>query len=221
VESRKVDRIREDLEQRIIAGEFQDGDRLDEVSLAEKYQVSRTPLREALRMLAGSSLLEILPQRGAFVRHPGLSELVEMFEVMAELEALCGRLASKRISTGQLATLSLASEDCKTALTTNQPDEYYRANEDFHRTIYQAAGNQFLAEETERLQRRLRPFRRIQLQARGRMQQSMDEHEAILAALTEGNADEATATLRNHVIVQGEKFHTLVSNFSQSDRAKL
>src|SRR5262245_12112967 len=96
--SRSAEEIRENIEQRIVEGEFEDGQRLDEVSLAKRFGVSRTPLREALRMLGGSGLVELIPRRGAFVRHPGIVELVEMFEVMAELEALCGRLAARRIS---------------------------------------------------------------------------------------------------------------------------
>ena len=212
---RSADEIRETLEQRIVEGEFKDGERLDEVSLAKRFGVSRTPLREALRMLAGSGLVELIPRRGAFVRHPGLVELLEMFEVMAELEALCGRHAARRIAPSSLAELSIAAKACGEAMEKQDPDAYYQLNEEFHQIIYQAAGNKFLATEAGRLQKRLRPFRRMQLRARGRMEQSMKEHNVILKAMEAGDGDLVSATLREHVAIQGEKFHSLLQQYGE------
>lgn len=218
--SRSADKIRETLEKLIIEGEFGDGDRLDEVSLAARFGVSRTPLREALRMLAGSGLVELIPRRGAYVRHPGIAELVEMFEVMAELEALCGRLAARRISSGELAGLSIAARACEQALEKEDHDAYYHRNEDFHNLIYKAAGNGFLAAEARRLHKRLRPFRRMQLRARGRIRQSMKEHKVILKALEAGDPDASAEALRGHVIVQGERFHDLLASYEKSPAGK-
>lgn len=218
--SRSADKIRETLEQLIVEGEFGDGDRLDEVSLAARFGVSRTPLREALRMLAGSGLVELIPRRGAYVRHPGIAELVEMFEVMAELEALCGRLAARRISSGELAGLSIAARACELALEKEDPDSYYHRNEDFHNLIYKAAGNGFLAAEARRLHKRLRPFRRMQLRARGRIRQSMQEHKVILKALEAGDPEATAEALRGHVIVQGERFHDLLASYEKSPAGK-
>jgi DNA-binding GntR family transcriptional regulator len=213
--SRSADKIRESIEQRIVEGEFKDGERLDEVRLATLFGVSRTPLREALRMLAGSGLVDLIPKRGAFVRHPGIVELVEMFEVMAELEALCGRLAARRISSGDLAKLAVAARACEQALEGEDPDAYYHRNEEFHQLIYKAGGNNFLVAEASRLQKRLRPFRRMQLRARGRMKQSMAEHALILKALQDGDATAAAEALRSHVTVQGERFHDLLASYGQ------
>jgi DNA-binding GntR family transcriptional regulator len=214
--SRSADEIREEIEQRIVEGEFENGQRLDEVRLATRFGVSRTPLREALRMLSGSGLVELIPRRGAFVRHPGIVELVEMFEVMAELEALCGRLAARRISSGELAELTITARACEQAMEKEDPDAYYHRNEDFHQMIYKATGNSFLMAEAKRLQKRLRPFRRMQLRARGRMRQSMAEHGIILQALKDGDAALAADTLRSHVTVQGERFHDLLSSYEKS-----
>jgi len=200
--SRSAEEIREDIEQRIVEGEFEDGQRLDEVSLAKRFGVSRTP------------------RRGAFVRHPGIVELVEMFEVMAELEALCGRLAARRISPGELAEITVTARACEQALQKEDPDAYYHRNEEFHQLIYKAAGNSFLGAEAKRLQKRLRPFRRMQLRARGRMKQSMAEHDLILKALKDGDASLAGDTLRSHVVVQGEKFHDLLSSYEKSAAGK-
>ena len=221
MERRTADRIRENLEQRIITREFADGERLDEVRLATSFGVSRTPFREALQMLAGSGLVELIPRRGAYVRHPGIVELIEMFEVMAELESLCGRLAARRISLGELAELTRAAQACERSLVKQDPDTYYHANEEFHYLIYKASGNSFLASEALRLQRRIRPFRRMQLRARGRLEQSMKEHTIILKALQDGDQDAAAEALRNHVSIQGEKFHSLISTYEKATVGKV
>lgn len=211
----QADAIHRSLEQRIIEGELANGTRLDEVSLAAGYGVSRTPLREALQRLAGSGLVEMLPRRGVFVRHPGLTEIVEMFEVMAELEAMCGRLAARRLSAEELAALSRAALACERAMSQNDPDAYYAENEIFHQLIYQGSHNSFLAAEALRLQKRLRTFRRLQLRARGRLEQSMNEHAAILKALEAGEAA-AADLLRQHVVIQGEKFHNLLVTYERA-----
>ena len=203
--------IAEALEGLIFSGEFTDGDRLDEHRLADRFGVSRTPIREAFQKLAQSGLVRAIPRRGVFVRQPGPVELLDMFEVMAEFEAICGRLAAARITDEALGLLGTANARCRLAMEKGDPDAYYRENEQFHHIIYNQCGNAYLAGEAMRLNRRLKPFRRIQLRLRGRLAQSMTEHEAIVAALTNADADRAGGLLRTHVAVQGEKFHHLMS----------
>ncbi|MBG6176443.1 DNA-binding GntR family transcriptional regulator [Labrenzia sp. EL_208] len=212
MEQRRADNIAEALEEHIFSGSFQDGDRLDEVRLAEQFGVSRTPLREAFQRLALSGLVELVPRRGAFVRQPGPIELMEMFEVMAELEAVCGRLAAMRISEEALDDLRDANAKCQKAVDAKDTDGYYTENERFHKTIYRQSGNRFLEQEAAKLHKRLKPFRRQQLKFRGRMAQSMAEHEAIVDALATGKPEESANALRNHVAVQGEKFHNLMAS---------
>ena len=216
MEQRRADSIAEQLEELIFNGTFADGDRLDEVRLAEQFGVSRTPLREAFQRLALSGLVELIPRRGAFVRQPGPVELMEMFEVMAELEAVCGRLAALRISEEALEKLREANSNCQAAVDARDSDAYYAENERFHRIIYQQSGNGFLAQEAAKLHKRLKPFRRQQLRFRGRMAQSMAEHEHIVRALEMGTSDLAADTLREHVAVQGEKFHQLLATLKNA-----
>ncbi|GGO61226.1 transcriptional regulator, GntR family [Roseovarius pacificus] len=216
MEQRRADSIAEELEELIFAGTYRDGDRLDEMRLAEQFGVSRTPLREAFQRLALSGLVELIPRRGAFVRQPGPVELMEMFEVMAELEATCGRLAAMRISDAALDELRSANANCKAAVEVQDCDAYYTENERFHRIIYQQSGNRFLEQETAKLHKRLKPFRRQQLRFRGRMAQSMAEHEAIVDALVQGDAAGAGEALRAHVAVQGEKFHNLMASLQSA-----
>jgi DNA-binding GntR family transcriptional regulator len=216
MEKRRSDIIADTLEERIFDGTYRDGDRLDELTVSEHFGVSRTPIREALQRLAQSNLVQLVPRRGAFVRQPGPVELLEMFEVMAELEAVCARFAAKRISTEALSELTVANKKCQAAVDANLPDVYYTENELFHRIIYRESGNAFLEQETAFLHRRLQPFRRQQLRLRGRMEQSMAEHAAILGALERGDCDRAAAELRNHVAVQGEKFHSLIASLRKN-----
>lgn len=212
MEKKRADKIAEELEGMIFDGTFAPNERLDEVQLAERFSVSRTPIREAFQKLALSGLVEQIPRRGVFVRQPGPVELIEMFEVMAELEAAAARLAATRISDVALQDLHETNTRCNAAVTAQDANAYYRENERFHAIIYSQSGNGFLEKECLRLHRRLQPFRRTQLRLRGRLSQSMAEHEAIVEALEQGNADVAAREIRAHVAVQGEKFHHLIAS---------
>ena len=208
-------KIRDSLEQRIVEGDLGNGKRLDETELSSFYGVSRTPVREALQRLAESGLAEHLPRRGTFVRSPSLSQLVEMFEVMAELECMAIRLAARRASSNDIDALEKDNETCRAAVAANDTKKYYEINARLHGRIYQMSGNSFLANEARRLHDRLRPFRRLQLRVRGRMEESMAEHDIILAALRDGDADRAMETMKKHITIVGVRFNDLVSSFNR------
>ncbi|WP_425039753.1 GntR family transcriptional regulator [Primorskyibacter sp. S187A] len=212
MDRKRSDIIADQLEGLIFEGSFKDGERLDEVQLSKRFSVSRTPVREALLRLAQSGLVDQIPRRGVFVRQPGPVELIEMFEVMAEMEAVCARLAASRITDTALSDLHEANARCDAAVEAADTDGYYRENELFHGILYRQSGNGFLEQECLRLQRRLQPFRRVQLRVRGRLRQSMSEHKAIVAALEKGDGEGAAAAIRAHVAVQGEKFHHLMAS---------
>lgn len=208
--SRRAHAIAERLEALILSGEIGEGARLDEAGLAARFGVSRTPIREALRVLAAGGLASHRPGRGVFVVKPTPVELLEMFEAMAELEAACGRLAAQRMPADGIAALETANALCAAAADDADAAEYYRQNAIFHGAIYAGAGNGFLAREATRLHERLRPYRRAQLSLRGRMAQSLTEHQEIAEAIGAGDPDRAAEALRSHVSVQGEKFHLLM-----------
>ena len=208
-------KIRDSLEQRIVEGELSNGKRLDETELSGFYGVSRTPVREALQRLAESGLAEHLPRRGTFVRSPSLSQLVEMFEVMAELECMAIRLAARRATAEDIDALEKDNETCRAAVAADDTKKYYEVNARLHGRIYQMSGNSFLASEARRLHDRLRPFRRLQLRVRGRMEESMAEHDIILAALRDGDAGRAMETMKKHITIVGVRFNDLVSSFNR------
>nr|WP_245396308.1 GntR family transcriptional regulator [Jiella sonneratiae] len=204
--------IRDILEQEIATGERHAGERLDEQAVAARFGVSRTPVREAINQLASAGLVALIPNRGAFVRETGLGELVEMFEVMAELEAMAGRLAARRVDPKRRVQLAEALAACQSAAERNESDAYYYENERFHEAIYDACGNGFLAAEARRLHQRLKAFRRLQLRVPHRMRQSLAEHRRIVAAIEAGDGETAEAELKSHILVQGERFADLVAS---------
>ncbi|MFM9973734.1 MAG: GntR family transcriptional regulator [Beijerinckiaceae bacterium] len=201
------------IEQDIATGILIPGERLDEMSLAARYGVSRTPVREALHLLATSGFIELRPRRGAIVADIGPERLFAMFEVMAELEAVCGRLAARRLTQGKSLELVACHEACRSAQ--GDPDAYYALNELFHQKLYETSGNPFLAEQCLALQKRLRPYRRLQLQAPNRMRESFAEHERIVIAITRGDGEAAAVELRGHVTVQGDRFSDLVAGLAR------
>ena len=208
------DQLREKIEEKIATGALLPGSALDEASLAQLYGVSRTPVREALIQLAAEGLIEMRPRHGAVVTSIGPTRLLEMFEVMGELEALCGRLAARRMTDSERLELVAAHKGCEKALSERDPDAYFYCNERFHTAIYTGSHNRFLSDQVAQLQRRLRPYRRLQLRVRNRMDTSFQEHEAILRWITAGDAEAATEALRKHVVVQGERFGDLLASMA-------
>jgi DNA-binding GntR family transcriptional regulator len=206
--------LKQHLEDAIVSGEYAPGAHLDELGLAEKFGVSRTPIREALAQLGAEGLIEIRPRRGAFVSTPSPRRLLEMFETMAELEAACGRFAAMRLTDEDDAALNRAHEGCITAAQAPNPDAYYAENRLFHEAIYRASRNSFLAEQAFALHKRLSSYRRIQLRARNRLTASLAEHEGVLEALRAGDADKAATRLRAHILVQGERFTDMMRALS-------
>lgn len=206
--------IRQALENAIVDGRLTPGEKLDPAALAAEFACSRTPIREALQALAASGLVRVEPKRGSFVTELGLIELTERFEVMAEIEAMCARLAAERAAPAALAAIRdacAACAACETAAATGDSDAYYHQNTVFHHAIYAASGNRFLEAEALRLQTMLQPYRRRQLQLRGRIDRSLDEHRRIVAAIEAGDAARAAAEMQGHVIIQGDRFHALVA----------
>ena len=215
--SRLSESLRESIEEEVATGKLRPGTHLDEIELAHRFGVSRTPIREALSLLAGEGLIEIRPRRGAVVAQVTPHRLVEMFEVMAEMEAMCARLAARRMTESDLQALEAAHGKCREASQGRDPDAYFYANEQFHKALYAASHNAFLSEQALSLLRKVRPYRRLQLRVRNRVQRSFEEHQAILDAIREGDGDKAMAATRTHLVVQGERFADLLASLSQMD----
>lgn len=210
-------RIRLDLENAIVGGQFLPGDRLDPERIASDYGCSRTPVREALQALEASGLVMVQPKRGTFVTKLGLPELMQRFELMAELESFCAGLACRRAGSDDLAAIAGSLAACDRAGHLDDSDGYYAENTRFHQAIYHAAHNPFLEVETLRLQAMLQPYRRRQLRAKGRVLKSLAEHHDIADAIAAGDAVLAARVMTDHVLVQGERFRDLVAMMDSFD----
>jgi DNA-binding GntR family transcriptional regulator len=206
--------LREQIEEMIAVGKLKPGQHLDETVLAEKFGVSRTPIREALIQLASMGIIVIRPRRGAIVAEIGPQQLIEMFEVMAEFEAMCARLAARRMTPAEHATLMATHLACQEARDSADSDVYFYKNEAFHQQIYIGSQNTFLADQARALQRRLRPYRRLQLRVRDRVKTSFDEHGAVVDAIIEGKGGLAAELLRQHIMIQGQRFSDLIASLS-------
>ena len=209
-------RLKAQIEEEIATGALQPGERLDEASLAARFGVSRTPIREALQQLSIAGLIEHRRHRGAVVSAPDPKQLLEMFELMAEFEAICARLASRRMLVSDETELKTTLEACRRAADAGDTDAYYYENERFHRAIYIAGGNAFIADQAMALHRRLAPFRRLQLRVRNRMKTSLGEHEAIVDALLNGDGNLSASRAYAHVAVQGERFGDLLTSINRA-----
>ena len=209
-------RLCDALEEEIVYGKLAPGARLDEVSLAGRFGVSRTPIREALLQLASSGMVELRPRRGAVVAEVGPHRLYEMIETMAELEASCARLAARRMSEEERQAFRKMHEASRAAAEKRSSETYFERNEKFHQALFDGSQNEFLANQARALQRRLRPFRRLQLRVGRRITDSFREHENIVKAVLAGDAERAAEAVRAHVTVQGERFGDLVSALSNA-----
>lgn len=202
-----ADSIRLDLARRIVTAELLPGTPLDESRLAEQFQVSRTPVREALRQLASSGLVEQRPHKKAIVTKPGKEALSDMFAVMGYLEALCAGLCALAMSANQRQALEKLHDEMGGMVRAGDGPGYTQANEDFHNAIYEGTQNAYLAEITFSTRTRLQPFRRAQFDTLGRLAASHAEHSTIIEAIQRGDRVSASNAMREHIGLVEDAWH--------------
>lgn len=209
--------IAERLEDEILRGQRAPGERLDERSLAEYFSVSRTPVREALQRLAASGLVHLRGRQGARVAKLSLSDLLDAFLVIAELEAMAARQASRRITPAQRRRLEACHKACAAEAGAGNHEGFYERNLEFHDTIMEACANRVLQEQYRAVNALTSPYRRRVTYQPGRMAESVPEHAAITAAILAGNGDEACALMRAHVNVLGSGLDDLLHILARSE----
>lgn len=190
----------ERLAEEIISGRLLPGTRLEEQALADRFKTSRTPVREALRRLAATGLVEMRPRRGVVVSTVTRERLFQMFETMAELEGACARLAASRMSDPERAALETLQAEGARIMHNGNADAYDPHNRAFHAAIYHGSANAVLEETTHAVRARLAPFRSAQFQIPGRVAKSNAEHEAVVAAILAGDGERAYHAMRDHML---------------------
>jgi DNA-binding GntR family transcriptional regulator len=201
-----AEELRLQLADEIVRGAITPGSGLEETELARRFGVSRTPVREAIRQLAASGLVEVRAHRGAVVARPSEERLLGMFEAMAELEALCAGLAAERMSPAERGQLEGVHEELRTMIQGGDPQRYHEANENFHAVVYAGAHNAYLAEMTHATRRRVQPFRRAQFRNLGRLAKSHVEHDRVVVAILRGDREGAAAAMRAHIMLVCEEY---------------
>ncbi|MEZ5740645.1 MAG: GntR family transcriptional regulator [Burkholderiaceae bacterium] len=193
------DQIRIEIETAIEQGTLLPGDSIDESELAAQYQVSRTPIREALIRLQAQGLLSSRPRGGMTVAKMDLPQLLSMWELMAELEGVAVRLASQRMTARQLADLVASHESSRAVMEADDADGWQEANLRFHECIYSAARNKYLRQDILRMRALTGYYRRHAFGALGRIRTSFEQHGQIVAALQRGDAAAASTKMIDHM----------------------
>jgi DNA-binding GntR family transcriptional regulator len=183
----------------ILDGTLKPGERLDELTLARQHGVSRTPVREALRQLTASGLIDMRPRKGAVVSKATPEQIESLFVAMAEMEATCARLCALGMTPVERRRLQARQEAMMALADGGNPDDYSDANVAFHSAIYTGAHNAPLADYAMSLRRRVGPFRRAQFRMEGRLKRSNEEHDAVVRAILAGDAAGAHAAMLHHV----------------------
>ncbi len=198
-----VEQLVKALADLIVDGKLSPGEKLDEVGLAARFEVSRTPVREALRQLCAMGLVERPPNKSAVVTTVSDAFLTSMFEAMAELESICARLSAERMSVQERLHLQEIHVSSAQIIKERNTERYSAFNIDFHNCLYVGARNAHIQTVVTQTRARLAPFRRAQFRLEGRLQQSWNEHDKIVEAILCGAGPAAASAAYSHVSIVG------------------
>ena len=200
------DELVDRLYELIVDGSLAAGNKVPERELCETFGVSRTPMREALKVLAAEGLVSLEPNRGAWVTQISLDELEEVFPVMGVLEALSGELACQRITDAEVDHIRGLHQQMAAHYEARNRPEYFQANQRIHEAILTAAGNKTLAQQYRALAARMRRARYLANMSDTRWKKSLEEHEEILHALEKRDGEALARILKDHL---ANKFQTV------------
>lgn len=215
---RASETVRRKLEREISAGTLRPGDTIDEKSLAARFDISRTPAREAIMQLAASGLVEIRPRHGAVVVSIGAEEAVAMMETLAMLEAEAAGLAAHRMPQSEKETMAGIYEDSRSSAAELDSDAYIRLNALFHDTIYVGARNEYLRSLIVQTRKRMMFYHSSSLYQKSRLERSWAEHGKVVEAITAGDVEEAREAMRDHILSGGRVYADLVAALKQPEK---
>lgn len=214
----RADELRQILADEIVRGKISPGDTLDETAIAARFNVSRTPVREAIRQLAASGLVDARPHRAAIVARPSHDDLIGMFEAMAELEGLCAHYAAERMTPAERSGLEKVHEELRLLIRDGDPQNYHETNQLFHGTVYSGTHNAYLAELTVATRIRVQPFRRAQFRNLGRLAKSHEEHDRVVTAVLRADATAAQKAMRDHIMTVFDEYEAYLHSIRNSER---
>lgn len=201
----------------IVTGDMVPGERLDEISLASRFEVSRTPVREALRQLCTMGLVGREPNRSAVVTNVTERYLHSMFEAMAELEGICARLAAVRMTADERHELEAGHRASMDLVQGGADEDYAAYNIDFHTRLYRGAHNDHIYDLVTQTRARLAPFRRAQFRLPGRLEKSYEEHDAIVTAIVREDGAGAGKAAYCHVAIVSDASAIFAAHPAEQD----
>lgn len=207
--SNRTDEIAKWIRSEIESGSLPPGSRLEERELAEKFQVSKTPVREALIQLASRGFIELRQRKGATVSVLSAEQVIAMFEVMTELEGMAVKLCATRMSLE--LRKSLMDVHSRSEGFLDDPIKYDELNIELHELFYRGACNEYLESNIKDLRARLRIYRRFPFQRAGRIRRSFEDHQAIITAIMRGDGEAAKNAMHDHLTTGGRIFADLVA----------
>ncbi len=190
-------------------GVLKKGDRIVEKQLCDALGVSRTPLREALRILKSEGLIDLVPNKGAHVAQPSMQDIRELFEVMSILEGACARTAAQKMSEADFVRLDKLHRKLEKHYQQKDHEKYLEVNHKYHSLIQEMAGNKLFNEILGGLRQKILLYRQRQLFQPDRFEASMEEHRLLLEALRNRDADAAESLMKTHLMNQCEALRTL------------
>ena len=213
--ARTADKLISDIRKEVSSGILKPGDQLEVNALAERFGVSRTPIREAIRTLVETGVLETRPRKGSFVRVLSAKQLLDLFQVAAELEGMACRLAALSLTKENVEAIERGLAKCTQAAEVQNNAQYAMANLDFHTAIHNASGNDWLIEQLRQLQINLNSYRTMPYEIRGRLNKSTDEHKIICDAILSGDGEHACNLMRDHMMLQGKRLPSIIATLEQ------
>lgn len=192
--------------------EMVSGTRLNEQELCKRFDVSRTPLREAFRMLSAEGLVKILPNRGTFIDEPSLEDVLNMFEAMGFMEGICACLTCERLTDADLMELESLHDRLEDYYKNSDHESYMDCNHEYHMFIQEKAGNPVLARMVSNLRDMILLHRYRQIYRPGRFLESIEEHRRLIEAFRARNGERAERLMRTHLHKQGQ---ALISYYAE------
>lgn len=194
------EQVAERLRARIYAHELAPGAWVDEQSLADEFGISRTPMREALKVLAAEGLVVLKPRRGCYVAELSERDLDEIFPIMALLEGRVAEEATRRAASADFLRLREIHAELERHAAASDTDRFFEANQAFHSTLQELAGNRWLSQLIDDTRKFLKLTRRDSLRLEGRLKQSLAEHREILVAIEKRDAAAAALRMHDHIL---------------------
>jgi DNA-binding GntR family transcriptional regulator len=194
-------------------GSLKKGDRILEEPMCRAMGISRTPLREALRILSSEGLVELIPNRGAFVAQPSLRDIEELFYVMSILEGTCARVCAEKLNDEGLKRLDDVFRKLEKHFRAEDRERYMAVNHRFHSLVQELAGNKVLSEVIDGLRQKILLHRYRQIYQPNRLDESMEEHRDLQRALRERDPEAACRSMQEHLTRQ---LNALKSVYSES-----